>query len=174
MVNTQKFWKMDPCFKAYFCRKWDPCLEISCEKVTIIAAHPRMSYVSRPPSHFVNKCDIRHAELHAYVGLLFPKFVGKCTWKRSGWNAAAGMCEETRYDVTFMLKTGYSKPIFFINSPSQRNTTPLKLKLTKSKGLSLIVNSKLQFFFSNPQIFFFHTQKELHCNNLPIQQLSWK
>ena len=28
-------------------------------------------------------------------------------------------------------------------------------------------------FFPNIQIFW-HIQKELHCNDLPIQQLSWK
>ena len=28
-------------------------------------------------------------------------------------------------------------------------------------------------FFQTPR-FFFYIQRELHCNNLPIQQLSWK
>ena len=40
------------------------------------------------------------------------------------------------------------------------------------KGLSVIVNSKLHFF-PNPQIFW-HIQRELQYNNLPIQQFSRK
>ena len=40
------------------------------------------------------------------------------------------------------------------------------------KGLSVIVHSKL-YLFPNPQIFL-HIQRELHCNNLPIPQLSQK
>ena len=40
------------------------------------------------------------------------------------------------------------------------------------KGISVIVNPKLHFF-PNPQIFV-HIQRELHCNSLPIQQLSRK
>ena len=46
------------------------------------------------------------------------------------------------------------------------------------KGTISIVNSKLHFF-SKPSDFFFlffflHIQRELHCNNLPIQQHSQK
>ena len=40
------------------------------------------------------------------------------------------------------------------------------------KALSVILNSKLHFFLS-PQIFL-HIQRELHCNELPMQQFSRK
>ena len=40
------------------------------------------------------------------------------------------------------------------------------------KGLSVIVHSKLHFFYK-PQIFL-HIHRELHSNNLPMQQLSQK
>ena len=39
-----------------------------------------------------------------------------------------------------------------------------------------ISGSKIPKFtvFPNPQIFFFHFQRELHCKKLPIQQFLWK
>ena len=60
----------------------------------------------------------------------------------------------------------------FTHSPKSKHT------MTYLKWLSVIVNSKLHFF-PNPQIFFFfffflHIQRELHCKNLPIPQLSRK
>ena len=41
------------------------------------------------------------------------------------------------------------------------------------KGTISDRNPKLYFFFPNPQIFL-HIQRELQCNNLPIQHLSRK
>ena len=64
--------------------------------------------------------------------------------------------------------------LHFKNSPSLPHTlkSPTRLPYTLLQGLPVIVYSKLHFF-PNPQVPL-HIQKELHSNNLPIQQLSWK
>ena len=65
---------------------------------------------------------------------------------------------------------GILQSMWWENS-SQVGTIYFSVK--KVKGLSVIVNSKLCFFPQTPQIFL-HIQRELHCNCLSIQQLSWR